>query len=352
VINQSLVVGDVQLATSRDRCLYLGTEKKLQPKWLADHPGSWRYVKDIPQEAGLLVKTETEVGTVEAGSNVRKGGDNKKDVASVDSPGRDRWHPDAATALPTPLQATVPNRSTKAQPSGPAAAPISEVMGPTPETTPDEAIGRGRSGNRQRKKQKLSAGRSKSAPKRSLERMLIVIESLREYPILSHAASNAGIHRKTLEYWLKCSKAGDDGYDLEWQGVLWRFHEHCQTAIESAHDKILEAAWEFGMGGGVVYKNDELLLSLGYKGPDAYLTDENGDPVVETVRNPNPKMLRFLLEWLRPEKWGEDRKTDVPQRGGVLVLGDTTKKPENSSAASVKARKWKSRSKMVRDAKP
>jgi hypothetical protein len=211
---------------------------------------------------------------------------------------------------------------------------------------------RGRSGGHHPKKQKLPVKVSKAGRKLSPERMLIVIESLREYPILSHAASDAGIHRKTLEYWLKCSKDGDDGYDLEWQGVLWRFHEHCQTAIESAHDKILEAAWEFGMGGGVVYKNDEFLLSLGYKGPDAYLTDENGFPVVETVRNPNPKMLRFLLEWLRPEKWGEDRNTDVPQRGGVLVLGDTTKKPENSSAASVKPRKWKSRSKMIRDAKP
>ena len=243
MINQSLVVGNILFASSQDRCLYLGTEKCLQPKWLADHPGRWRYVKDIPQEAGLLVKTETEVGTVEAGSNVRKGGDNKNDAASVDSPGRDRWHPDAATALPTPLQATVPNRSTKAQPSGPAAAPISEVMGSTPETTPHEAIGRGRSGNRQRKKQKLSAGRSKSAPKLSPERMLIVIESLRECPILWRAAEKAGIHRKTLEYWLRCSKAGHDGYDLVWQGVLWRFHEHCQTAIELAHDKILEAAW-------------------------------------------------------------------------------------------------------------
>ena len=65
----------------------------------------------------------------------------------------------------------------------------------------------------------------------------------------------------------------------------------------------------------MVYKNDEFLLSLGYKGPDAYLTDENGNPVVETVRNPNRKMLRFLLEWLRPEKWGKDRKIDVPQKG-------------------------------------
>ena len=310
MINQALVVGDIQFNTPRDRCMYLGTEKRYQPKWLTDRPGSWRYVKDVlEEEAGLLVTTETEVGTVKAGSNVRKDGDDENDVASVDSRGGDRLHPDARTSLPTPVKATAPNRSTKAEPPGPAAAPISEVMGPAPETTPHGAIGRkrGHSGDRQRKKQKLSAGSSKSAPKRSLERMLIVLESLRECPILSRAAQKAGIHPKTLAYWLRCSKAGHDGYDLVWQGVLWRFHEHCQTAMEEAHDRVLAAVLEFGMG-GVVYKNDEFLLSLGYEGPDAYLTDENGDPVVETVRQPNLKMLRFFLEWVRPEKWGKDRK--------------------------------------------
>jgi hypothetical protein len=30
-------------------------------------------------------------------------------------------------------------------------------------------------------------------------------------------------------------------------------------------------------------------------------------------------MLRFLLEWQRPEKWGKHPKIDVPQKGGVLV---------------------------------
>jgi hypothetical protein len=35
--------------------------------------------------------------------------------------------------------------------------------------------------------------------------------------------------------------------------------------------------------GGVVYKNDEFLLSLGYEGPDAYLKDENGIPVLESL---------------------------------------------------------------------
>ena len=77
---------------------------------------------------------------------------------------------------------------------------------------------------------------------------------------------------------MKCSKAGKKGYDIEWQGMMWRFHEHCQTAIEEAHDKILLAAWDSAMG-GVVYKNDKFLLSLGYEGPDAYLRDENGIPI-------------------------------------------------------------------------
>ena len=107
---------------------------------------------------------------------------------------------------------------------------------------------RGRSGGRQIKKQKLPAGIYKVDRKLSPERMRVVIESLREVPILSQAASKAGIHRKTLEYWLKCSEAGDDGYDIEWREVIWRFHEHCQTAIEEAYDKVLGPAWEFAMG--------------------------------------------------------------------------------------------------------
>lgn len=104
--------------------------------------------------------------------------------------------------------------------------------------------------------------------------------------------------------------------------------------------------------GGVVYKNDEFLFSLGYEGPDAYLKDENGFPVVETVRKANRKMQLFLLELLRPETWGKPRKMDVPQKCGVLTIGDVTKKPENSWAASIKARQWKSRSRRIRDAKP
>ena len=157
--------------------------------------------------------------------------------------------------------------------------------------------------------------------------MRIVLDSLTEFPILSDAASKAGIHRKTLEYWIKCSAAGHDGYDIEWQGETWKFHEHCEAAIDEAHDKLLAAVWAIAMG-GVVYKTDQFLLDLGYQGPDAYLRDENGNPVVETVRKPNGKMLRFLLEWLRPDKWGKHPKIDVPQKCGVLVVGGTTQEAQ------------------------
>jgi hypothetical protein len=315
--------------------------EKVSAKWLADHPGSWRHVKDIPKEAGLLV---------------RKDGDDENDVTLVSRAG-DCSPPYEPTSPPTPVTATVTNRSAKAELLRGTKATISEATGPKTETTPLAAMGRkrGRSGGRQIKKQKLPAEISKAGRKRSPERIRIVLDSLRENPLLSNAASKAGIHRKTLEYWLKRSAAGDAGYDIEWQGLEWRFHEHCEAARDEAYDKLLGALWDIAMG-GEVYKTDESLLSLGYEGPDAYLRDENGNPVVETIRNPNGKMLRFLLELLRPEKWGKRRKRYVPQKGGVLIIGNTPKKPDkkpvNSSAASSKARQWKALSRRIREAKP
>jgi hypothetical protein len=54
---------------------------------------------------------------------------------------------------------------------------------------------------------------------------------------------------------------------------------------------------------------------------------------------------------LRPDKYGKHRKIDVPHHG-VLVIGDAdSDKPKNSSAASVKARKWKAAMRMIRETK-
>jgi hypothetical protein len=210
------------------------------------------------------------------------------------------------------------------------------------------------------KKQKPPAGISKSTPKLSPKLMRIILDALREYPVLRHAAKKAGIHRKTPEYWLKRSEAGDNGYDIRWQGLTQRFHEHYESAIWEAEIKLRDMMFErafFGYDkvltrrGRVMDKIDQDLVSQGYQGPDAYLRDENGNPIPETIRKVDMKAMRFILEWYRPNTWGKHPKIDVLREGGVLVIGDVTKKPKYNTAASVRARKWKAGSRMLREEK-
>ena len=182
--------------------------------------------------------------------------------------------------------------------------------------------------------------------------MQVVLDSLRECPILSRAANKAGIHRKRLEYWIRRSEAGDDGYDIELEGFTRRFHECCQSAIDEAHDYLLGAALQIAFG-GPVYKYDPSRLDLGCQSSDAYAKDENGDFIVVAFRPPNLKMLRFLLKRRLAEKYGKNRKIDVPQTGGVLVIGMPEKrdnKPKPNTAASARTRVWKSMARMIRDA--
>ena len=89
-------------------------------------------------------------------------------------------------------------------------------------------------------KQKPPAGIARSTPKLCPELMLLVLDTLAEYPFYYYAANKAGIHRKTLAYWIRRSEAGDDGYDIEWEGIEWRFHEHCKSAIWEAVQKLLD----------------------------------------------------------------------------------------------------------------
>jgi hypothetical protein len=186
-----------------------------------------------------------------------------------------------------------------------------------------------------------------NSPKLSPELMQVVIDALREYPVLFCAANKAGIHRKTLEYWIKCSKAGHDGYDIQWEDYTFRFHERCESAIEEAHDNLRGIVWQLAMG--VIFKTDPFLVDLDYQGIDAYAQDESGNFIVEAYGPENPKWIRFYLEFFRPEKWGKNRKIDVPQTGGLLIVDWNCEKPEttcekreNNTAASVKARRWKS----------
>ncbi len=243
----------------------------------------------------------------------------------VEIPAGDRSPPPEPTSLPTKVTATVKNGTTKAELLRGTKATTSEAEGPKTKTNPLAAMGRKR-GRRQ--------GRQLSP-----ERMRIVLDSLRESPFLFNAARKAGIHRKTLEYWITRSTAGDAGYDIEWQGLEWRFHEHCESAIREAHGRVLAALWDATMG-RIIYK-----------------TDKNGNRVALGFRGPCTKMfwkrLRFLLEWLSPEKFGKHRKIDVPHNTGVLVIGDIPhdkpKKVNNGTAASVKARKWKAGLRMIQE---
>jgi len=215
--------------------------------------------------------------------------------------------------------------TTRTESSGTAYETIGSPVGPK----------RGQRRGRQPENQKkMPAEVAKAGRMLSPERMRIVLDSLTEVPILNHAATKAGIHRKTLEYWLKRSAAGDTGYDIEWHGIEWRFHEHCTSAIDEGNDRLCAAICQSAMG--VVSK-----------------TDENGNFILEACGQPNMKMARHFLEWRLPEKYGERPKRHVPHNtGGVLVIGgDVTKKPEYDTNASVKARKWKSFSRKFQEAK-
>jgi hypothetical protein len=242
--------------------------------------------------------------------------------------------PHGPTSPPTPLTTTVEDGTTKAELLPPAKAATSEAEGPKTETTPLGAMGskRSRSGGRQLKKQKLPAGISELGRKRSPERMRIFLDSLAEYPALIYATKKAGIHRRTPEHWLKGSAAGHDGYDLEWRDETAKFHEHHISAMEEGVDQLKAFAFRVATGydeiltykGRVSYKFDPVLLSLGHRGPDAYLKDENGDPVPETVRKYDLKTARLFLELYHP-KYGKDRKMDVTHKTGVLVIGVPSK---------------------------
>ncbi len=103
--------------------------------------------------------------------------------------------------------------------------------------------------------------------------------------------------------------------------------------------------------GRVVYKIDQDLVGLGFQGPDAYLRDENGNPIPETVRKVDMKAMRFSWSGTVPTSGASTQRVNAPREGGVLVIGDVTKKPEYNTAASVQARKWKAGSRMIREEK-
>ena len=251
-------------------------------------------------------------------------GDGENHAGLVEVPAGDHSPPHEPTSLPTP----------KAEPLPRGKEGTSEAEKPKAETTALAAIGgkRVRSGGGQLKKQKPLAGIARSTPKLCPELMLLVLDALAERPFLYHAAHAAGIHPKTLAYWIRRSEAGDDGYDIEWEDIEWKFHEHCESAIWGAHQK-LEDEWiqralhghekVLTRRGRVVYKIDQDLVGLGLEGPDAYLRDEDGKPVPETVRKVDKKAQLHVLKRFRPNTWAKRPKMDG--RARVAYLSSVTR---------------------------
>ena len=216
VFDRTRTADGLLFATGGDRCRYLGKSRREKPDWLKQNEGRYRRIEDVLREdAPRMPSVEAEInlgaGPAEPADSssspeVRNGGDDKDDLALADALLGDRSRPCEPTSLPTPVKENA-------------------------------------------KKQKPPAGISRSTPKLSPELMRIVLNSLRKHPVLWHAASKAGIHRKTLEYWIRCSAAGHDGYDIKWQGIEWRFHEHCESAIWEAEleleDEMLERAFGY-----------------------------------------------------------------------------------------------------------
>jgi hypothetical protein len=365
-IDENLVVDGLIFATPGDRCRYLGTSNREKPRWLEQNKGRYRRLDNVLQESTQLVRPDNVEATPTAPNcgtssrDIRKDGGDDDNSSLVGTLPEHRSPAHQLTSLPAPaVNEDVLSGSTQTEVQPRAKAAATETIGPKSETNPPAATGRNRdrSGSRQLGEQEQPARISKSTRKLSPELMRIVLDTLREYPVQSYAARMAGIHPKTLAYWLKRSNAGDDGYDIEWQDVTSRFHEHYESAIEEAHDKLRDIMFQRALGydkvlthrGRVSYKIDQGLVGLGYEGPDAYLKDDNGNLVPETIRKVDPNAIRFLMKSLHP-KYGNNPKIDTPHKGGVLVIGET-KKPEYDTAASVKARQWKAESRRIREEK-
>jgi hypothetical protein len=326
VFDRARTADGLLFVTGGDRCRYLGKSSREKPDWLKQNEGRYRRVEDVLRvDAPRMPFVEAEInlgaGPVEPADSssspeIRNDSDDKDDIALADALLGDCSRPCEPISPPTPVKESA-------------------------------------------EKKKPPAGIARSTPKLCPELMLLVLDALAERPFLYRAANKAGIHRKTLAYWIRRSEAGDNGYDIKWQGIEWRFHELCKLAIDEAHQK-LEDEWiqralhgyekVLTHRGRVMYKIDQDLVGLGLEGPDAYLEDENRKPVPETVHKEDTKAQLHVLKRFRPNTWAKRPKIDAP-REGVLVIGDATKKPKCNTAKSVRARKWKADSRRIREEK-
>ena len=336
VIDSNLIVDGLLFATAGYRCRYLGTSNRDKPRWLEDNKGGYQRIEDVLQESAQLGQPH-DVGVALPGPNceissrdIGKDADDDHNVSLIGTLPEHRSPPHQPTSLPGPANESVPDGPSQPELLARAKVATSESTGAKAEATPLGTMGckRGPSDGRRRKKERLAAGTSKSARGPSPESMRLVLDSLRKCPVIRDAARETGLHRKTIERWIKCSRAGHDGYDVEWQGFTWRFHEAYGVAVDEAHE-MLEGEL-LGSAIEVIFKTDPFLVDLGFQGEDAYATDEYGNFIPEGIRIRDGRMALRWLSRKRPEIWGKPpkrRRRGMLQSGMYLSLAKPPRNP-------------------------
>ena len=99
-IDQSLVHGEYVFRTHLDRNRYIGTLTRDRPKWLKDHPDTWKLVRNVQQEASSYpdlgerashvpakaVGPNSRTSAQEVQNDSKQGGADSAAVASEDGP--------------------------------------------------------------------------------------------------------------------------------------------------------------------------------------------------------------------------------------------------------------------------
>lgn len=163
----------------------------------------------------------------------------------------------------------------------------------------------------------------------------LILKIAAKNPVEAQIASGAGMSITSLRYMLKLSRAGRPGdiFDVKMaDGRVERLHILFEDAVETGWGEVEHKAFKAATGqekelltdrGRVQYKYDRDLLALGMTGEAAYLLDEFGDPVPETIPLLDLEMIRWLLSRRMPEKYGNKQQIDVNHKHnhGVLVVG-------------------------------
>ena len=161
----------------------------------------------------------------------------------------------------------------------------------------------------------------------------LCLKIAKKNPVESKIAAYAGIATGTLRYWLKLSERGHPGdpFDLETDhGRIERFHILFRDAVEEGVGEVEHKVFMAATGqekeiltsqGHVSYKYDRDLLALGMTGEAAYLLDEIGDPVPETIPLLDLESSRWFLSRRKPELYGNRQTVQVDHKhSGVLVV--------------------------------